>query len=180
MHTSPIHRGRNLHLVDPGAPGRAQSADSEWQIDLFRVGPGEDPRQVRDARRRDAASRARAEGDRWIYRALTLVESVLPGCKIDDHLGRPDVAVDVDGHLKHVRVWQPGGPVVVDLHPGSVTVRCNPAHVEVSDGERFAALWRTWRVLAHGAQCAVFPLGDDDPTDMTMTEEQARAELHWA
>lgn len=156
------------------------------EIDRFRVRRGQDACKVRDVQYEWAqhdgyvVAAPSAATDRWIYHALQLVESVAPGCKITAADGDPDVSLDPSGHILHVQIRQPDGPLIVNLHPECADVRLEPSDAGRYDGASFTALWRVCRVLAHGAECAVFPQYDDDPADMTMSEAQARAELGWA
>ena len=152
-----------------------------WQIDLFRVAPGQDPCKVRDVQygweEHDGYAvdaRASAVTDRWIERVIELLESVAPGLKIVDEDGAPVVSFDQRGHVDHVRVWQPDGPLIANVYPYTVDVRVNTLASRIADGEYFEALWRACKVLAEHAECAVFPQYDDEPVDTTLDLEHAR------
>lgn len=156
-----------------------------WQIDLFRVPPGVDPRVVRDVEygwdTSDVYSTPRAsdDTDAWIYRVLALLEEVAPGLKLLDAPDWAGASFDKRGHIRHVRAWQPDGPLLVDIYPGAANVTIQRGRAEAHDGEHFIALWDACKALAERAECAVFPQYEDDPTDMTMDREQARRELDW-
>jgi hypothetical protein len=98
-----------------------------WQIDLFRIPPGLDPRLVRDVQYGEVTSDLYTvpppseETDAWIYRVLALLEEVTPGLKLVDE---PDASsFDQAGHIVHVRAWQPDDRLLVNIYPGSVDVR---------------------------------------------------------
>ncbi len=151
-----------------------------WQIDLFRVPPGVDPRVVRDVQYGDAPSddyavpAASAETDAWIRHALGLLERVAPGLKLADASDGDSVSFDDDGHIEHVCAWQPDGPLLVNLYPGCADVRISRGHAETRDGEHFEALWRACKILAEEAECAVFPQYDDEPVDTSYDVDEAR------
>jgi len=79
-----------------------------WQIDLFRVAPGQDPCKVRDVQygwdehEGYSVPGASAETDRWIQRVIELLESVAPGLKIVDEHDAPAVSFDDRGHVEQV------------------------------------------------------------------------------
>jgi hypothetical protein len=153
-----------------------------WQIDLFRVAPGQDPRKVRDMQYEweehegYALDDVRSDAtDRWIERVIELLESVAPGLKIVDENDAPVVSFDHHGHVQHVRIWQPEGPLIANVYPHAVDLRVNLGHAESHPGEYFEVLWRACVGLAEQAECAVFPQYDDDPVDTTLELEQARA-----
>jgi hypothetical protein len=158
-----------------------------WQIDLFRVPPGQDPCKVRDVQydweQHDGyvfVDSASAETDRWIKRVMELLESVSPGFKLLEEDGELSLSFDDHGHLEHVGIWQPEGPLIADLYPDSLDLRVNPGHAEQYDGEAFDHLWAACRILANEADCAVFAQYDDDPVDMTLDAKEARRVHHWA
>ena len=151
-----------------------------WQIDLFRVAPGHDPCKVRDVQYGweehdgytvDEESDAT---DRWIERVIELLESLAPGLTIVDQDDVPVVSFDDRGHVEHVRIWQPDGPLIANVYRYALDVRVNLGHAELHDGEYFEALWRACAVLAQHAECAAFPQYDDEPVDTTLDLEHAR------
>ncbi len=159
-----------------------------WQIDLFRIRPGQDPRKVRDVQydwdQHDGypvVDHATADTDRWIKRAMELLESVSPGFRLaKDQHGELLLWFDGRGQILNVRIWQPDGPLIVNLYPDFVDLRINPGHPEQYDGEAFDHLWAACRILAEQADCAVFPQYDDDPVDTTLDPKEARRVHHWA
>jgi hypothetical protein len=159
-----------------------------WEIDLFRIRPGQDPCKVRDVQydweQHDGyviVDTATAETDDWIKRALELLESVSPGFKLaKEHDGELALNFDTHRHIRHVRIWQPEGPLIANLYPDFASLRVNTWAPKAYDGEWFDHLWAACRILAEEADCAVFPQYDDDPVDMTLDPKEARRVHHWA
>jgi hypothetical protein len=150
-----------------------------WKIDLFRVAPGQDPRKVRDVQYAweehdgyvvDDPSDAT---DRWIEHVVALLEEVSPGLKLVEEHGEPVVSFE-DGHITHLRLWHPEGPLIADVYAHCADVRVNLGHAESYDGEYFEVLWHAGRILAERAGCAAFPQYDDDPVDTSLDLETAR------
>jgi hypothetical protein len=158
-----------------------------WQIDLFRVRPGQNPCKVRDVQydweQHDGytiVDGASAGTDRWIKLAMELLESVSPGFKLVEEDGELSLSFDDYRHIEHARIWQPEGFLIANLYPDCVDLRVNTWHPQEHDGECFEQLWIACKVLAEQAECAVFPQYDDDPVDMTIDPREARRVHHWA
>ena len=108
-----------------------------WQIDLFRIRPGQDPCKVRDVQydweQHDGyvvVDSASAETDAWIKHAMELLESVSPGFKLVEEDGELSLRFDDHGHILHVRIWQPDGPLIVNLYPDCADLRVNTLGAE--------------------------------------------------
>lgn len=152
-----------------------------WQIDLFRVLPGQDPCKVRDVQYEweehagYEVGEPCAESDAWIAHVLGLLQTTEPAF---EEVG--ERTVGDGGHVSHVGLVQPTGPCIVNVYPDVVDVRGKWGYADRYDGELFEQLWRCCRLLADEAGCAVFPQYDDEPTDMSLDVARARKEHFWA
>ena len=152
-----------------------------WQIDMFRVLPGQDPCKVRDVQYAweehagYEVGEPRAESDEWIAHVLALLQAHEPAFEEDGER----TVVD-GGHVMHVGLVQPAGSCIVNVYPDAVDVRGKWGYADRYDGELFEHLWKCCRLLANEAGCAVFPNFDDDPTDMSLDIALARTIHFWA